>query len=159
MGVRADHRRDLTVHEAAHRNLFARRLAVEVEEDDLRRVVRRLEPRDFGFDGEEGVFQGRIHEGPALRIEDGDPRLRCIEDDAPLARCIGRVVHRSEEPWLGFEERDDFLLIPDVVAGRDDGRTGAEKGDGDLRRDAATAGGVLAVDDDEVDVPLGPDTF
>ena len=45
----------------------------------------------------------------------------------------------------------DLLLVPDVIAGGDNGNAGAQKIDRDLRRNSASAGGVLAIDDDEID--------
>jgi DNA-binding IscR family transcriptional regulator len=46
---------------------------------------------------------------------------------------------------------EDFALVPDVVAGGDDVGSEVEEFFGDGGGDAETAGGVLAVDDEEVD--------
>ncbi len=48
-------------------------------------------------------------------------------------------------------EGDGFLLIPDVVAGRDDIRAGINRLEEDILGNAEAAGGVLAVDDDEIE--------
>jgi hypothetical protein len=46
---------------------------------------------------------------------------------------------------------EDFFLVPDVVAGGDDVRAEVEELFGDGWGEAEAAGGVLAVDDEEVD--------
>ena len=46
---------------------------------------------------------------------------------------------------------NNFLLVPDVVAGRYHRDARAQEIDGDFRRDSPAARGVLAIDDDEID--------
>ena len=46
---------------------------------------------------------------------------------------------------------EDFLLVPDVVAGGDDVGAEVEELFGEGGRDAEAAGGVFTVDDEEVD--------
>jgi hypothetical protein len=49
---------------------------------------------------------------------------------------------------------DDFLLVPNVVAARDDRDFCAEQVGANLRRDAAPVRGVLAVHNDEINSTL-----
>src|SRR5208337_4966973 len=46
---------------------------------------------------------------------------------------------------------EDLFFVPDVVAGGDDMRAHVEELLGDGRGDAKAAGGVLAVDDEQID--------
>jgi len=46
---------------------------------------------------------------------------------------------------------EDLFFVPDVVAGGDDVRAEVEELVGDGRREAEAAGGVFAVDDEEID--------
>ena len=50
----------------------------------------------------------------------------------------------------GVEVVDEFALVPDVVAGGEDVGAEVEEVVGNLRSDAEAAGGVFAVDDDEL---------
>ena len=52
---------------------------------------------------------------------------------------------------------DDFPALPDVVAAGDDVNAGGEKLLHNSRRDAEAGGGVFAIGDAEVDLPLGED--
>ena len=63
------------------------------------------------------------------------------EDAAAADVGVGRDRHVLE----------DLFLVPDVVAGGDDVRAEVEELFGDGGRDAEAAGGVFAVDDEEVD--------
>ena len=69
----------------------------------------------------------------------------------PLPGAPVGIIHRPQQARLRVDEGDDFLLVPDVIAGRDDGDARAQEIDRDLRRDAPAARRVFAVDDDEVD--------
>ncbi len=101
-----------------------------------------------------GIFQARRREGAALHVDHGDFALRRFQHDRPRAGRAGRVVERAQQSRLRVDVAEDFLLIPDVVAAGDDRRSRAQQFDADPRRDAAPVGGVLAVDDEEVDPVL-----
>src|SRR6188768_1203848 len=49
-----------------------------------------------------------------LHVDHGDLALGCFEDDRAVAGRTRRIVERAEQPRLGADERDDFLLVPDV---------------------------------------------
>ena len=63
-------------------------------------------------------------------------------------------VGRPQEQVLLRDVLDDLLPVPDVVAGGHHVHALLEDGARDLRRDAEAGGGVLDVDDREVDVVL-----
>ena len=64
------------------------------------------------------------------------------------------IINRPQQTRLGVDEGDDLLLVPDVIAGGDDLHAGAQQVDRDPRRDPAASGGVLAVDDGEIELPF-----
>ena len=98
-----------------------------------------------------GIFEDRLHEGPGLDVDHAHLSLRCFEHDRSAAgRTLG-IIHRAQQTRLRVDEGNDFLLVPDVVAGRYHGDSRAQKIDGDFRRDPAAARGVLAIDDDEIE--------
>jgi len=55
------------------------------------------------------------------------------------------------------EKLDDLAAVPDVVAAGEDFDPAGEQILGDFGRDAETRGGVLAVGDAEIDLPLRED--
>ena len=98
----------------------------------------------------EGVIEHLLHEGATLEVEDCDFAFFGFEDDAALAGGAFWVVERPQEARLGGDVGGGFLLVPDVVARGDDGDSAAEEFDGEPAGDAASAGGIFAIDDDEV---------
>lgn len=146
-----DDRAHAAVEKAAHRDFFARGLRVHVHENDARLLPQTF---DFGLHDEERIFQRRLHEGAALHVDDGDFPFRRIENDAATAGRGGRVVQRAQQARLHVEMWDDFLLVPNVVAARDDRDFCAEQVGANLRRDAAPVRGVLAVHNDEINSTL-----
>ena len=102
----------------------------------------------------ERVIERGLHESAALDIDDADLSLRRFEHDGALAGDALGVIDRAQQARLGVDEGGEIFLVPDVVAGGDDRDAGAQEVDGDPRRDAAAPGGVLAIDDDEIDAAL-----
>ena len=136
---------------------FAGGFAVEVEEDDFGGGV-------FGDLGEEivgfaeGVVAG-VHEDAALKVHDGvglaGGKFALVDAEAGSA---DGVVSGAEDAAAAVvagggdgHVLEDFLFVPNVVAGGDDMGTEVEEFFGDGGRDAEAAGGVFAVDDEEVD--------
>ncbi len=62
---------------------------------------------------------------------------------------------RPQEPLLPGGEHHGLALVEGVVAGRDGVGPGVDDGAQDVFRDAEPAGGVLAVDDDEIERVIG----
>ena len=108
------------------------------------------QPRDLGVHGVERVFQDGLHERAPLDVDHGDVALGRREDDGPGPRRAGRVVERTQDARLGREVGEKLLLVPDMVAGGDDGHARAQEINGDPGRDAPAGGGVFPVDDDEI---------
>ena len=97
------------------------------------------------------IFEDWLHERPCLDVDHTHRPLRCFEHDRAAAGRAVRIIHRAQQTRLRVDEGDDFLLVPDVIAGRYHGDARAQEIDGDFRRDSPAARGVLAVDDDEVE--------
>src|SRR4030095_13417850 len=93
------------------------------------------------------VIQNRLHEGAALDVDDADFSFGCFKYDRTVTRRPPRIIHRAQQTWLSIDERKDFFLVPDMVAGCDNRNSGAQEIDGDFARNTATASSVLAIDD------------
>ena len=76
---------------------------------------------------------------------------------AAVAGRAGGVVGRPQQPRLGADVVERFLLVPDVIAGRHHVDAPVEQLVADLARDAEAGGGVLGVGDDEVDAVVVDD--
>ena len=70
---------------------------------------------------------------------------------AAVAGRAGGVVGRPQQPRLGADVVERFLLVPDVVARGHHVDAPVEQLVADLARDAEAGGGVLGVGDHEVD--------
>ncbi|MCY1300295.1 hypothetical protein D9M70_498560 [compost metagenome] len=55
---------------------------------------------------------------------------------------------------MPFAKDDRFLLVPDVIAGRHHVGAGVDRLEKDVFGDAETAGRILAVDDDEIELEV-----
>ena len=144
--VRSEHRRDAAVEVARERDLLARRLGVEVDDDDGRRAPRLL---DEAVGGEERALERIEREDP----EQVDHRDTVVHREAAAGRPR-RHVRGSQDAVGAREVRREVLLPPGPVAERHDVGAAREQLVGELRGDAASGRCVLAVDDAEVDAEL-----
>ena len=146
--VRAHHGADLAVEHPRDGDFLRSRLGVHVHEDEGRVLAKLLH---LGAHADEGVVHRR-HEGAALQVDDGQQAsVRQAMRGAALAGRAGRVVQRAHETRLIGEQRDDFLLVPEMVAAGDDVHAAGEEVRRSFRRDAGAAGGVLAIGDDDIE--------
>ena len=81
------------------------------------------------------------------------PFLVSIMRGAAAGRA-GRIVDRADQPRRALDEDQRLLLVPGVIAERDRVGAGVEQLLVDRLGDAEAAGGVLAVDDDEIELPV-----
>src|SRR5947207_2493340 len=70
----------------------------------------------------ERILQQHLHERAPLHIDDADFSLRRAENNASLSRRTLRIIDGTEHPRLLREPRNNFLLVPDVIARSDDCR-------------------------------------
>src|SRR3990170_2317072 len=149
VGMGADQCADLPVEIPAHRDLFARGLGVEVQDDDPRPLAYPLDLRPHH--AKRVIDLG--HEHASLEVEHGDghPILRG-RDGRPAARHAGRVVERSDNARLRVEEFVGVPMLPDVVAAGDDIHAGAEDLVRHLTAQPRASGRVLTIGDDEAGI-------
>ncbi len=149
--VRPHDRGHASVQPPGHRDLLARRLGVEVEEDDLRATARLLD--ELVHDLERAL--GRREEQPAEQVEDSDRRavdgrLHCH----PCAGRLARQVRRADHALGLGEVRGNLHPPPDVIAERDHVGACGENSIRELRGQSGPVGRVLAVHDAEIDLEL-----
>ena len=98
----------------------------------------------------------RRHEDAAHHVDHADRLAGAgASEIAAAARHAGGEVGRAQQLRLPRDVVEDFLLVPDVIAGGHHVDAVAEDRVGDVAGDAESGGGVLDVGDDEVDgVPL-----
>ena len=109
--VRADHRGHPSVEHARERDLLARGLRVEVDEDDL------CAPRACSTSSStmRNGLLGDVEEERALEVDNGDRRHRArLTTVRPLPGPV--EVAGPDDATALLEDRDDVLLSPDVVA-------------------------------------------
>jgi hypothetical protein len=70
------------------------------------------------------------------------------------ARRAGRKIAGAQHPVLIPDEGEDFALVEPVIAGGDAIDTEGEHLIRDIAGDAETAGQILAIDDDEIELQV-----
>ena len=152
MRVRAKHGGHAAVEMPAQRLFFRGRLgmdlnqrAVELPGEFLEQSISRKE-RAIGL---------RPHEAAAEHRADEQAETVFFHDNVVAPRAGRRQVGRTADAVEGLDFLLEALLIPHVVAERDDINAGLEERLADGARDARTRRGVLGVGDDKVDAPSG----
>src|SRR5262249_33648881 len=93
-----------------------------------------------------------LHEGPSLGIHDCQWRQAVArKNDTALAGCACRIIQWPDEAFLFLEQFGHFLLIPKVVAAGDDVHARRENLLSGLDGDPGAAGGVFAIDHDDIE--------
>jgi hypothetical protein len=77
-----------------------------------------------------------------------------VDQGGAAAGRMTREVQRADQARRALDEDQRLLLIPGVVAERDRVGTGIQQLLVDRLGDAETAGGILTIDDDEVERPV-----
>ncbi len=97
----------------------------------------------------------RVHENAAHGIDDQRPRavLR-FDHGRTAARRAGRIIDRTDHARRAFDEDQGFLLVPGVIAERHCIGAGFDEFLIDRLCDAETAGRILSVDHDEIELPV-----
>ena len=153
MRVGADHQAGATVAEKSHALLLAGRLAVEIHDDGVAGLAQRAGVELARHRGKRIVQ--RIHEHPTHRIDDQRAlAVLGIDQRRAAPRRVPRKIQRPDQPRRAFDEHQRLLLIPGVVAERHRVGAGVEEIVVDRLGNAEAPGGVLAVDDDEVEAPV-----
>ena len=89
-----------------------------------------------------------------MQVDHQHPRAgRGLEDVGAAPGRAGGIIGGADQPRLALDEHQRLALIEGVVAERDRVGAGGEELVADRLGDAEAAGGVLAVDDDEIEPP------
>ena len=154
MGVGADDEADAAVDEMAERLFLARRLGMEIDDRCVAAGAKRA-GGEFPLDALEWVVE-RVHEHAAHQVDDQHLRsARGLEQVGAAPGRAGGVVGRADQARLALDEHKSLALVERVVAERDRVGAGAEELLADRLGDAKAAGGVLAINDDEIEPPVG----
>ena len=70
------------------------------------------------------------------------------------ARRAGRIIDRPDQARRALDENQRLLLVPGMIAERDGVGAGFEQFVIDRFGDAEAAGGVFAIDHDEIELPV-----
>ena len=97
----------------------------------------------------------RIHEDAAHGIDDEHARaVLGLAQGRAAARRAGGIVERPDEARRALDEDQRLLLVPGMIAERDGVGAGVDQFAVDRLGDAEAAGGVLAIDHDEIELPV-----
>ena len=114
----------------------------------------RADRRKLALDRGERIVE-RIHEDAAHGVDDEHARaVLGLDHGGAAARRAGRIVDRPDQPRRALDEDQRLLLVPGMIAERDGVGAGVDQLAIDRLGDAEAAGGVLAVDDDEIELPV-----
>ena len=149
MRVRPEHRGHPAVEPGGERDLLARRLGMDVDDDHGRRLARLL---DQPVDDLPHAVRGIEEERPE-KIDDRDGgAVAGLDDREPAAGRRALEVRGADDRRRRREVGADLLAPPRVVAERERVRARGEEPFGEPRRDPDAVRDVLAVDDAGVDV-------
>ena len=124
MGMGPDDQARLAVEMIGEGLLLAGRLGMDVDQDGIRRLAEAVLRQTLDGDGE-GIVEG-IHEQAAHDIHHHDALAvaRLEQPDAAAGRAGGKIL-RAQQSGMAVDELGRVLLVPDMIAGRDDIDAGA----------------------------------
>jgi len=147
--VRPEHRGHAAVEPGRERDLLARRLGVDVDDDHRRRLACLLHQL---VDDLPHAVRG-IEEERTEEIDDRDGgAVACLDHGEPAAGRLALEVRGAHDRRRRGQIGADLLAAPRMVAKRERVRAGCEEALGKPRRDADAVRDVLAVDDAGVDL-------
>ena len=153
MGMGADHEAGAAVAEEADALFLAGCLAVEIDHDRIRRRAQGT-GLEFAVKRREGIVERR-HEDAADGVDDQRALAAFgVDQRRAAARRADRKIRRPNEPRRALDEHQRLALIPGMIAERDRVGTGVDEFLVDRFGDAEAAGGILAIDDDEIERPI-----
>ena len=113
-----------------------------------------IERLDFARDHGKRIVDVQ-HEHAAHHVDHADRHIvPGAGEVAPVAGCAGRVISGAEQPRLGADVLERFLLVPDVIPGGHHVDAPIEQLVADLARDAEAGRGVLDVGNHQVGVMM-----
>src|SRR5690606_20335871 len=126
-----------------------------VDHDCVNRFAERA-GRKFPLSRMEGIVEVGLHEHAAHDVGHKHPGAvsRQVDAAASPGRTLGEVCG-AQEPVLARGEAQRLSLVPDMVPSGDSIVTGIDRVPEYLLGNAEAAGGVLAIDDDEIEPVVG----
>ena len=110
--------------------------------------------RKLAVDRGERIVE-RVHEDAAHGIDDQHARaVFRLDQRRAAARRAGRIIDRPDQARRALDEDQRLLLVPGVIAKRDGVGAGIDQLAVDRLGDAEAAGGVLAIDHHEIELPV-----
>ena len=153
MGVGADHEARAAVAEMAERLLLAGRLGMDVDDDGVGGFAQRAR-HQLAVDGGERIVE-RVHEDAAHGIDHQHARaVLGLDHGRAAARRAGRIIDRPDQLRRALDENQRLLLVPGMIAERDGIGAGLDQLAIDRFGNAETAGRVLAIDHDQIELPF-----
>ena len=153
VGVGADHEARAAIAEKAERLLLAGRLGMDVDDDGVGGLAQRAR-HQLAVGGGERIVE-RIHENAAHGIDHQHARaVLGLDHRRATARRAGGIIDRPDQFWRPLDENQRLLLVPGMIAERDRIGTSLDQLAIDRLRDAETAGRVLAIDHDQIELPF-----
>ena len=154
MGMGANNKGGASVDMMADRLLLARRLGVEINDDNIG-LLAQWAGCQFPVNRGERIVK-RIHEDPSQRVnhQNADTVPGC-EQAGATPRRAGGIIERPQEPLLAIGKDKSIALVEGMIAGGNHVRAAADDGIEDFFRYAETTGGVLAVHDDKIEPIIG----
>ena len=125
---------------------------MEIHENDRRFL---LEPFKFTVGNLKRTFQ-IFHIHPSFKIEYTDlDSARSGQNGTPGSRRPARIVGGTDNARISQDQRNLFLLVPDMVAAGQQMNALLEQLFGNFDRQAETTGGIFTVGDHNIDrVPV-----
>ena len=109
---------------------------------------------ELAVDGRKGIVE-RVHEDAAHGVDHEHPlAVLGFDQRRAAARRAGRIVDRPDQGLGAFDEDQRLSLVPGMIAERDGVGAGVDQFAIDRLGDAEAAGGVLAVDHDQIELPV-----
>lgn len=150
MGVGPKDGGHLSIEHPSHRDFLAGRFRMVVHHN--RADALGTKPFGLCVCGKVRILKRRLDKRATLHLHHGDPALCRLQHHASVPRSARRIVEGAEQSRLGREVIDDFRLIPNVVARRDDRHPGSQEVNCNLGGDPLASGGVLAIDNHEIEL-------
>ena len=154
VGMRADDQPGAAVDEMAERLLLAGRLGVKIDHEAS-------QPRPSGQAASscsmraKGSSSASMKTRPIILTTEHFGAVRGVDQIGAAAGRPRREIGRADQPRLALDKDERLALVEGVIAERDRVGAGLEEFLADRLGDAEAAGGVFAVDDDEIEPPAG----
>ncbi len=109
---------------------------------------------EFAIDGGKGIVDV-VHEDAAHGVDDERAFSRLgVDQGSTPTWIVAHEIHRADQARRALDEDQRLFLIPGVIAERDGVGAGIQQFLIDRLGDAETAGGIFAIDDDEIERPV-----